>query len=65
MLKKAQHWVGCISTGTPFEWSTCRSAFVRTIGLSILFWSVRMGDWIDMTECQAAQSLPSVKGIQR
>jgi hypothetical protein len=65
MLKKAQQWVGGRRLRTLFQWSAGRSVFFCTIGLSSVFWLVRMSDWIDMTECQAAQSLPSVKGVQQ
>jgi hypothetical protein len=65
MLKKARQWVGCMSARTPFEWSACCFVFFCTIGLSSVFWLVRMSDWIDMTDWQAPQSLPPMKGVQR
>lgn len=65
MQKKVQQWVGGRRPQTPFQWSADRSIFFSTIGLSIVFWSVKMGEWIDMTDWQAAQSLPLMKGVQR
>ena len=65
MQKKAQQWVGGRRLRTLFQWSAGRSVFFCTIGLSSVFWLVRMSDWIDMTDWQAPQSLPPMKGVQR